>query len=107
MSISIKAEMEIDTGLVAYSFDEEIASIDYVDGTLPEEFLMHAWNTGKVYYDNYGVDPWIRRVKARQAMKMGESMIAEGDRICDITSTVDIGVDVILRMLEANMAEEV
>mgnify|MGYP000432983620 CR=1 FL=1 len=103
MSLSVKARSAIDAGAIDYVADEVVATVTYVDGTVPKEFLAHAFNSGKAYFEDVSADPWVRRAKACHAMRCGETLLAADDAICDVSSATNVGIDVLLRMREARM----
>ena len=103
MSLSVTARGTIDAGTDTYSDDDVIATVEYVDGTVPKEFLAHAYNAGKAYFEDVSADPWVHRVKACHPMRCGETLLAADDAVCDVTSATDVAPDVLLRMREARM----
>lgn len=105
MSLTVRARVEIDAGSESYSANDTVATVDYVDGTVPKEFLAHAYNSGKVYVEDVSSNPWVRRAKARHAMMVGDTAVAADGAVCDITTTDDLGTDVVLRMREARLVK--
>jgi len=99
MPLVVTARGAIDAGSIEYEADAEVASVEYVD-TVPKEFLAHAYDSGKVYFEDVSSDPWVRVAKARHAMMVGDTLVEADGEVCTITSDTDVGADVLLRMRE-------